>query len=340
MPRSARLDIAGVLQHVIVRGVERRDIFLDDDDRQSFLDRLSSLLDQTETECLAWSFMTNHVHMLLRPTQGKLGHFMRRLLTGHAVTFNLRHHRSGHLFQNRYKSIICEDDPYLLELVRYIHLNPLRGGIVKGIADLNDYPWSGHAVLMGRRKMPGQNVEEVLSYFGKRLKTAREKYQAFVVDGISLGQREELVGGGLRRVLKLAGNELVTAYDDRILGSGDFVERLKQEKEVAERLDARIPLTQLINSVAEFAGVEPQELCQRGRKTMVADIRSIICFLAARRVGYSGEIIAKALGITRSGVCRGASRGAALVAQKQGQWGDVEKLVNKSTTSPYTSLIL
>jgi putative transposase len=334
MPRAARLDIAGVLQHVIVRGVERRDIFLDDDDRQSFLDRLSNLLVQTETECLAWSLMTNHVHMLLRPAQGKLGHFMRRLLTGHAVTFNLRHHRSGHLFQNRFKSIICEKDPYLLELVRYIHLNPLRAGIVKGIAELNDYTWSGHAVLMGRREMPGQNVEEVLGYFGKRANTMREKYQSFVADGISQGQREDLVGGGLRRVLKLAGNELVTSYDDRILGSGDFVERLKQEKEVADKLDARIPLTQLIKSIAEFSGVEPQELCQRGRKTMVSDIKSIICFLAARRIGYSGEIIAKALGITRSGVCRGASRGAALIAQNRRKWGDVEDLINKSTTSP------
>ncbi len=334
MPRAARLDIPGVLQHVIVRGVERRDIFLDDTDRQSFLDRFSNLLTQTETECLAWSLMTNHVHMLLRPSQSKLGHFMRRLLTGHAVSFNLRHHRNGHLFQNRYKSIICEEDPYLLELVRYIHLNPLRAGIVKGIAELNEYPWSGHAVLMGRRELPGQNMEEVLGYFGKRTKTAREKYQAFVADGISLGKRDELVGGGLRRVLKLAGDEVVTAYDDRILGSADFVEHLKQEKEIAERLDAPIPLTELIKRVAEFASVEPQELCQRGRKTMVADTKSIICFLAVRRIGCSGEAVAKALGITRSGVCRGASRGAALLAENPVKWGKLEELINKSTTSP------
>jgi len=334
MPRIARLDITGVLQHVIIRGVDRGDIFLDDDDRQSFLDRFSNLLVQTETECLAWSLMTNHVHMLVRPTQGKLGHFMRRLLTGHAVTFNLRHNRSGHLFQNRFKSIICEEDPYLLELVRYIHLNPLRAGIVKGIAELKEYPWSGHAVLMGCREMPGQNVEEVLGYYGKRKRTARENYQAFVADGISLGQREELVGGGLRRVLKLAGNELVTAYDDRILGSGDFVESLKQVKEVAERMDNRISITQLIKRVAEFASVDPQTVCQRGRKTLVADVKSIICYLAVRRIGYSGETIAKALGITRSGVCRGASRGAALIAQNLTEWGDVEELINKSTTSP------
>lgn len=333
MPRAARLDIPGVLQHVIVRGVERRDIFLDDIDRQSFLDRFSNLLTLTETECLAWSLMTNHAHLLLRPSHGKLGHFMRRLLTGHAVTFNLRHHRSGHLFQNRYKSIICEEDPYLLELVRYIHLNPLRARLVTDMAELNGYPWSGHAVLLGQREMPGQNVEEVLEYFGKRTKAARGKYQIFVADGISMGKRDELVGGGLRRVLKLAGDEEVAAYDDRILGSADFVEQLKQEKEIAEKLDTHIPLSDLIRSVAEFAGVDPKELGQPGRKTRVADSKGIICFLATRRLGYSGEAVAKALAITRSGVCRGATRGAALIADKPGQWGELEGLINKSTTS-------
>jgi putative transposase len=333
MPRTARLDIAGVLQHVIVRGVERRDIFLDDDDRKSFLDRFSNLLVLTVTECLAWSFMTNHVHMLLRPTQGTLSYFMRRLLTGHAVRFNLRHHRSGHLFQNRFKSIICEQDPYLLELVRYIHLNPLRAGLVKDIAALNDYSWSGHAVLMGHRELAGQNAEEVLRYFGKRTKQARDKYQAFVADGIPLGRRDEFVGGGLKRVLKFAGNEVMTAYDDRILGSGDFVEQLKQEKEVSGRLEQRIPLDKLIKRIAGLAGVNPEELCQNRRGVMISEAKSIICYLGARKYGYSGETVAKALAVTRSGVCRSASRGAALVAVNP-KWRQVEEIINKSTTSP------
>ena len=325
MPRTARLDISGVLQHVIVRGVERRDIFLDDDDRQAFLDRFSCLLLQTGTACLAWSFLTNHAHMLLRPTEGTLGHFMRRLLTGYAVTFNLRHHRSGHLFQNRYKSIICEEDPYLLELVRYIHLNPLRAGIVKDTAGLKEYPWSGHAILMGRREMPGQHVEEVLRYFGKRKKAAREKYQTFVADGISLGRRAELVGGGLKRVQKMVGDELITAYDDRILGSGEFVEQLKQEKDVCERLELRMPLARLVALVAKVGNVEPEALRQRRRGAMISEAKSIICYLAARRMGYSGEAVAQALGITRSGVCRGASRGAVLLAQNPGKWSGVDE---------------
>jgi hypothetical protein len=298
------------------------------------MDRVSLLLVQTETDCLAWSFLTNHVHMLLRPSKGKLAQFMRRLLTGYAVTFNLRHHRSGHLFQNRYKSIICEEDPYLLELVRYIHLNPLRAGIVKDIDELIGYPWSGHAVLLGRRAMEGQNTEEVLGYFGKRKKAAREKYQTFVEDGISMGQREELVGGGLRRVLKQFGNELITAYDDRILGSGDFVERLKQEKEISDRLDTRMTLSELITLVAKIAAIEPQELWGRGRKAEVTEARDIICYLAIRRLGCSGEAIGRALGITRSGVCRSGRRGADLMAQDPEKWRVLEGQINKSTTSP------
>lgn len=200
------------------------------------MDRFANLLEQMGMECLAWALMSNHVHLLLRPSENNLGQFMRRLLTGHAVTFNLRHHRSGHLFQNRYKSIICEEEPYLLELVRYIHLNPLRAGLVSSIGELKVYPWSGHAVLMGARELPGQKVDEVLLYFSKRRKPAREKYETFVVDGVERGKREELVGGGLRRVLKQAGDGLITAYDDRILGSGDFVEQLRQEKEATGTL--------------------------------------------------------------------------------------------------------
>ena len=149
MPRNARLDLPGLLQHVIVRGIEKRDIFLDDEDRGSFLVRFSGLLTDTETKCFAWSLMSNHFHLLVVPTQISLARFMRRLLTGYAVTFNRKHNRVGHLFQNRYKSIVCAEETYLPELIRYIHLNSHRAGLVKTINELDKYPRSGHAVLMG-----------------------------------------------------------------------------------------------------------------------------------------------------------------------------------------------
>jgi len=109
MPRAARIDIPNILQHVIVRGIEKRDIFLDDSDRAAFVQRFSALLQETGTQCLAWALMSNHFHLLMRPTREKLSSFMRRLLTGYAVNFNHRYKRSGHLFQNRYKSIICDE---------------------------------------------------------------------------------------------------------------------------------------------------------------------------------------------------------------------------------------
>ena len=128
MPRSARLDAPGALHQIMIRGVERRKIFKDDDDREDFLGRLEKLLPITKTSCFAWALIPNHAHFLFRTGNESIATLMRRLLTGYAVYFNHRHKRSGQLFQNRYKSILCQEDAYLTELVRYIHLNPDRGG--------------------------------------------------------------------------------------------------------------------------------------------------------------------------------------------------------------------
>ena len=154
MPRQARLDAPGVLQHVMARGIERRKIFWDDKDRSSFLERLAIILEETQTQCYAWALIPNHFHLLLRTGQTPLSTVMRRLMTGYAVTFNIRHRRSGHLFQNRYKSVVCEEDPYLLELIRYIHLNPLRAKLVEDLKALDKYPWTGHSAILGQRKNP------------------------------------------------------------------------------------------------------------------------------------------------------------------------------------------
>lgn len=165
------------MQHVIVRGIEKRDIFLDDEDRVLFVDRLSTLLKQTDTRCYAWALMSNHFHLLLMPTCCTLSTFMSRLLTSYAVNFNRTHNRSGHLLQNRYKSIVCEEEPYLLELVRYIHLNPLRAGLVKDLSELDLYPWSGHAVLMGSQQMEEQERSEILLRYGQNKNTAMTAYR-------------------------------------------------------------------------------------------------------------------------------------------------------------------
>ena len=136
MPRMARIDAPGALHHVIARGIERRKIFQDDKDRDDFLERLKTIITETHTPCYAWALLPNHVHLLLRTGMTPISGVMRRLLTGYAVSYNGRHRRRGHLFQNRYKSILCQEDPYLLELVRYIHLNPMRARLVDDVRSL------------------------------------------------------------------------------------------------------------------------------------------------------------------------------------------------------------
>jgi hypothetical protein len=124
---------------------------------------------------------------------------MRRLLTGYAVFYNRRHRRHGHLFQNRYKSILCQEDKYLKELVRYIHLNPARAKLVGDLDGLDGYPYSGHSVIMGQSEREWQNVEKVLGLFSAKVLSARQQYRAFLKDGITQGHRPDLVGGGLIR---------------------------------------------------------------------------------------------------------------------------------------------
>ena len=168
MPRQSRLELPGSLHHIMARGINGQDIFSDEKDFNHFRDRLGDLISQSSNQCFAWVLMKNHFHLLLRSGDEPLSRMMRRLLTGHAVSFNRRHKRSGHLFQNRFKSILCQEDTYFLQLVRYIHLNPIRSGVVKTIKTLNKYPFSGHAYIIGLLKNEWQNTQYPLQWFGRQ----------------------------------------------------------------------------------------------------------------------------------------------------------------------------
>ena len=188
------MDCPGTLHHIMGRGIERTKIFRNRVDREDFLSRLADLSQKGDLIVYAGSLLSNHFHILARTGHNHLAGSMRKLLTGYVVNFNKRHKRAGHLFQNRYKSIICEDDPYFLELTRYIHLNPLRAGIVDSLAMLNKYPWSGHSDIIGTVPRDWQNSEPVLSYFSADFEEARRQYEVFVENGIAMGRRPELVG--------------------------------------------------------------------------------------------------------------------------------------------------
>lgn len=240
---------------------------------------------------------------------------MKKLLTGYVVNFNLRHKRNGHLFQNRYKSIICEDDPYLLELTRYIHLNPLRVGVVSDLEALNHYPWAGHSVIMGRAKREWQDVDTVLAYFGKGREAVR-RYEQFVREGISRGRRPELVGGGLVRslggwsqVLSLRRRGIKVASDERILGRDEFIQTLLREAEETEKETLRLTrkvldLATLARRLVEAERIEESELRSGMRRRDVARARRMFCQLAVGKMGYSGAEVARFLGVTTSSVNR------------------------------------
>jgi len=224
---------------------------MDRKDRDDFLSRLGDLIPGSRISCYAWALMNNHAHFLLRTGDSPLATFMLRLLTGYAGRFNRRHKRYGPLFQNRFKSIVCQEDTYLRELVRYIHLNPLRAGIVPNLRSLNTYRYCGNSAIMGKREFEWQETGYVLSYFGKRVTNARKSYYEYVKEGIGQGRRPELVGGGLIRslggwdVIKKSGLKSIGRVkgDDRILGDSEFV--LKVLKEADEKFDRYYELKRL-----------------------------------------------------------------------------------------------
>ena len=243
MQRIARIDAPGALHHIIARGIEQRKIFIDDLDRNHFLDRLGKILTETDTSCFAWALIPNHFHLLLRTGSCPISTVMRRLLTGHAISFNRRHGRCGHLFQNRYKSILCQENTYLLELVKYLHLNPIRAGQVMDIVGLDTYPFCGHSVIMGKRERTWQDDTYVLNLFHKKRSTARRRYKTFVQKGIKEGKRREFTGGGLVRsnggwtvIKSLRRANMHLKSDERVLGDSDFVMRvLKAANESLEK---------------------------------------------------------------------------------------------------------
>ncbi|MBI9086968.1 MAG: transposase [Desulfobacterales bacterium] len=321
MPRKARIDAPGALHHIIARGIEKKPIFHDDNDRLNFLERFGTILDETGTPCLAWALMPNHVHLLLKTGLAPISKVMRRLLTGHAQQFNRRHRRHGHLFQNRYKSFLCEEETYLKELVRYIHLNPVRGGGVRNMKQLKRYPFCGHGTLMGALEYTWQDAPSVLKRFGKNIGEARERYSLFVSDGVSMGRRPELVGGGLIRsvggwselkALRDTGRHVFS--DERILGSSDFAEfalmhaREQLDKEAMAKA-AGLDLEMVTEAVSHLFDQAPDLIRSASRKGTVARTRSLICWFAVERLGIRAVEVAKRLDLTPSSVSKLVSRG-------------------------------
>lgn len=321
MPRKNRIDIPGALHHVIIKGIDRSPIFRDSQDYENFISRLARLLSETSTSCYAWALMKNHAHLLLRSGLFPLASFMRRLLTGYAQQFNRRHNRSGHLFQNRYKSFLCEEDPYLLELVRYIHLNPIRAGMAKDMAALEKFRWCGHGVLMGKIQQDWQESPFVLSLFHEKQSFAKQAYYSFVEKGVALGKRDDLVRGGLVRsagnwvsVQTLQKSKERFANDGRILGSNEFVISVlkKANKDYVKMVGDRtqnLDIEKIISVVCDHLGLNPAVLNSPSKQTHITRARAIISSIAFDTLKLKGVDIAQRLNLTPTAISKLSAKG-------------------------------
>jgi putative transposase len=334
MPRQARIDAPGALHHIIVRGINRNIIFADSIDYTFFIKRFGDLLIDSGTHCFAWALIPNHFHLLLRTGTIPIAVLMKRLLTGYAINFNRRHRRAGHLFQNRYKSILCQEDTYLLELVRYIHLNPIRAAIVSDYSSLSKHPYCGHGVILGHAKNEWQDRQYILRLFGNHAAEAKENYRRFVRKGIEMGKRPDLSGGGLLRSIggweALKANRRAGDYqkgDERILGDGDFVKEVLNLAE--ERMKNKYRLAadgynfdRLLTRVAEITQLTIQQILDRQRDKARIQGRSILCFWATDRLGIPQRELARKLNQTQPAISYAVRRGRLLV-EKQG-WEMIE----------------
>jgi len=253
----------------MVRGIEGRPIFSDDDDRRELLSRIGRVFQECGTRCYAWALMPNHAHLVVRTGHRPLPHAMARILTGYAGYFNTRYVRAGHLFQNRYKSVPVLDDAYLLVVIRYVHRNPLEAGLVRDGAALRRFPWTGHAVLMGARTAVFQDVAFVLDRFGDSTARARARLRAWTEDG------------------------------DRACAAWT----------PPRALAVRTDLAMLIDRVSLHFGVGAEDLAGGLRRRGASEARAVVAHLACDGLGISQEEVGRALGVTGSAVGQARLRG-------------------------------
>jgi len=314
----------------MVRGIERTMIFRDDRDRADFVARLAALAARGALTIYAWALLPNHAHLLVRTGPWPLPRSMRSLLTGYAGAFNRRHKRVGHLFQNRYKSIVVEAEPYLLELVRYLHLNPLRAQVVPDLRALERSPWTGHSTLLGSVHRPWQATQAILAQFGPTVRRARTAYRAFVAAGVAQGRRPEFQGGGLLRShggwagLTARRRDRAPAWGDvRVLGSSAFVETLRRTTEGGGGArPAQVPLAPLVARVCQAVGITPAALTGGGRRPAVSRARAGIAYLWMEVLGHPGRPLAPILGVHPAVVYQAARRGAMAAATWQALLGE------------------
>ncbi len=300
----------------MVRGINKITIFEDDRDRTRFVERLGQIIIEGKCAVYAWALMSNHVHILFKSGKHDISAVMRKLLTWYAQYYNRRHNRSGHLFENRYKSILCDEENYLLALVRYIHLNPIRADVIKTMEELEGYAWTGHPAITGKTVYGWMDRERILAEFGGTGRKAVNDYRRFVEEGMREGRNPLLTGGGLVRslggwsqVLGLRRQSDREESDERVLGSGDFVQAILREAEERQLRQTRLRkrgkgIEDIIREESERRQVSSEELKKGSRRRKISKARLEIAARCKEELGLSGAEIARHLGVNTTSINR------------------------------------
>ena len=315
MPRRGRLHIVGGYYHVIGRGLEWRYIFNDTEGKENFLLRLGDNLERSQAQCLAWAIMSNHYHLLIRVGTKPLASLMAPLLGVYGGYYNRRHRRSGYVFQNRYTSILCGADSYLLELVPYIHLNPLRANMIENLSALERYRWTGHAgMILGKHRRTWHEVDAILSLFGESRHRAVVAYRQFMSFAAETERIPNLSGGGLVRsyggwetISRLRKEHISCIGDERIFGDAQFVEYALAQDELATELKSHLErsgwtLCKLTEKVCDVFDIEEQNLLRKARDNKLSLAKSLICYWGTNKLGLTAGEIARKLRITQPAV--------------------------------------
>jgi REP element-mobilizing transposase RayT len=319
----------------MARGLNRQAIFVDDADRLDFIQRVERALALSPNEVFAWALMPNHLHFLIRSGLHGLSGFMRRVMTGYALAFNQRHKRVGYLFQGRFKSLVCDEEEYFLTLLRYIHLNPVSGGILRSVEALKTYPFTGHSALMGKIQRPWQSCDDALGRFGRQAGLARRRYETFLSDGVPELRKQptDLLGAGLIERLRETGQaarrESDRAYQDpRVLGEDEFVEKVlqkaDQEDEMRQAFKRRkIDVRGLASHIAKAYGVSDKQLFERGRTDSVSAAKAGLIYAGVHFLGKTSLEMGRLTRMSGQAASRARLRGAEIQAKI-----DLSKLIS------------
>jgi REP element-mobilizing transposase RayT len=291
VPRGARLDGPGIIHHIMTRGIERRRLFRAPNDYEDLLRRLDAVLPESGVVCFAWALMPNHIHLVVQRMATPVSRVMARVATGYAVSFNNRYRRVGHLFQNRFRSRVVRSTEDLLQLIRYVHMNPLRAGLVRHLRGLEVFPWCGHGALAGRvspRRFHSAN--RTLALFG------------------------ETGPGALRQLREWMRAGMTSEHNDPVdndwTTSGQTLSSPTASAETVPTVAvSRADLERLATDVAHRFGVPPTSVFSPSKRRPVVEARALLCWSASTMLGMSGQQLSAALGIAKSTVSVAIARG-------------------------------